>query len=386
MRQGAAQFILLSFAIALVSSLHASAQTIDRRALTKRLTPEIEKAMQDGAIPSLTIALVAGNKIVWAKGFGHSNLWAKTPATPDTVYLIGSTFKAQSTFALLQLMEQGKFALNDSVTEDLDGLEIRGEDPDRPITYRHLLTHTSGLPGGFSAHPVWGDSVPRSLQKYLKSVLEVDRPPLDKYEYSNPAFTLIAYLIEQFTGKNYKLYIQKNIWTPLEMTDTGFFPTPDMEERLAIPYVIDNDTGKHKATMRVKADVWPAGIVYGTVLDQANWLITNINGGRFKNLSILKEDTVDQVMTRQYDKFAGPIEGQWLNETSGYGLTWWVSKHNGDRLFAHSGSVPGYTAWNLGNLDQQVAVAILTNGHRSHPHLSKLSMKAMQILLESRNE
>jgi CubicO group peptidase (beta-lactamase class C family) len=164
------------------------------------------------------------------------------------------------------------------------------------------------------------------------------------------------------------------------MNDTAFMPRPDMEERLSVPYIIDNKTGHHVLTRRTKADVWPAGVVYGTVLNQANWLIANLNRGVFKDYRLISEATFQEVMTRQYDQFAGPIARGWLNETTGYGLTWWISERNGSKLFAHSGSVSGYTAFIAGNLDKKTGFVILTNGHRSHPHLYKLAIKALDLL------
>jgi len=98
-----------------------------------------------------------------------------------------------------------------------------------------LLTHTSGLPGDFGAFPVWGDTVPPSLDDYLRKSLKVTRAPLVKVEYSNLAFTLVAYLVQKFSGVPYKQYIQEHIFTPMEMTSTAFEPRPDMEERLSIP-------------------------------------------------------------------------------------------------------------------------------------------------------
>ena len=91
--------------------------------------------------------------------------------------------------------------------------------------------------------------------------------------------------------------------------------------------------------MRVKAYVWPAGLVYGTVLNQANWLIMNLNGGKFKDKQIISEATLEQMFTRQHDQFKGRIENIWGNETAGFGLTWWSQVRDGDRYFAHSGSV-----------------------------------------------
>jgi CubicO group peptidase (beta-lactamase class C family) len=84
--------------------------------------------------------------------------------------------------------------------------------------------------------------------------------------------------------------------------------------------------------------------------------------------------------TRQYDQFKGGIEGIWGNETAGFGLTWWTQVRDGDRYFAHSGSVGGYTAFLLGNRDRKLGFAILTNGNRAHPHLFKLADQAMDLM------
>ena len=362
-----------------------TAQTVDIDRLVTELEPEIQRALLAGSIPSASIALIAGDKVIWTNGYGYSNLWARTPATPNTVYLIGSTFKAMSTIALLQQMEQGKFKLDDPVNKYLSDFKIQGEDPQHPVTFRHLLTHTSGIPGDFGGFPVWGDTVPPSLDEYLRKSLKVTRPPLIRVEYSNMAFTLVGYLVQKFSGVPYKKYIQEHIFTPLEMNTTAFEPRPDMEERLAIPYVFDEKTGSQTGTVRLKASVWPAGIVYGTVLNQANWLIANLNGGVFKDKRLISQATLDQMFTRQYDQFKGTIENIWGNETAGFGLTWWTEVRDGDHYIAHSGSVPGYTAFLLGNRERKLGFAILTNGNRAHPHLFKLGDKAIDLMKKYSN-
>jgi CubicO group peptidase (beta-lactamase class C family) len=208
----------------------------------------------------------------------------------------------------------------------------------------------------------------------------VTAPPLKAVVYSNLAYSLIAYLVEKFSGTPYKDYIQQHIFNTLEMDSTAFQPTQDMEERLSIPYTIDEKTGRQLPAVRLKASVWPAGIVYGTVLNQSNWLIANLNGGLFKGKRLLDEKTFELMFTKSYLQFKGPVEGIWGNETAGFGLTWWVQQRNGERYFAHSGSVPGYTAFLLGNRDRKLGFAIMTNGNRSHPYLFKLADKAIDLL------
>ena len=360
--------------------LPVEAQSINLERVIPELEPEIQRALIEGKIPSCSIALVSGDKVIWTGAYGYSNLWARTPATPSTVYVIGSTFKAMSTVALLQQMEQGKFKLDDKVNDYLTDFKIQKEDPKNPVTFRHLLTHTSGLPGGFGAYPVWGDTVPEPLDVFLSKALVISKPTGSEVIYSNIAYTLIGYLVQKFSGVPYKKYIQDNVWTPLEMTNTAFEPTPTMDERMSEPYVVDEKTGSQVPTVRVKASVWPAGIVYGTIYDQSNWLILNLNNGMFKGKRIIGEQTMEQMFTRQYDKFKGGIEGIWGNETAGFGLTWWSQVRDGDRYFAHSGSLGGYTAFLLGNRDRKLGFAILTNGNRAHPHLFKLADRAMDLL------
>src|SRR5689334_287125 len=189
---------IILIALFLLASTVSTAQTVNIDRVVVELEPEIQRTLLAGNIPSASIALIDGDKVVWTNAYGYSNLWARTPATPNTVYLIGSTFKAMSTIALLQQMEQGKFKLDDPVDNYLTDFKIQGEDPAHPITFRHLLTHASGLPGDFGGFPVWGDTVPPSLEDYLRKSLKVDRAPLVKVEYSNMAYTLVAYLVQKF--------------------------------------------------------------------------------------------------------------------------------------------------------------------------------------------
>src|SRR5678815_3549682 len=159
------------------------AQTVNIDRVVADLEPEIQRTLLEGKIPSAAIALIAGDRVIWTGAYGQSNLWARTPATAGTVYLIGSTFKAMSTVALLQQMEQGKFKLDDRVSDYLTDFKIQDEDPQHPITFRHLLTHTSGLPADFGPFTVWGDTAPPALEEYLRKSLKAAKPPMTSVVY-----------------------------------------------------------------------------------------------------------------------------------------------------------------------------------------------------------
>lgn len=349
--------------------------------LAALLDPEIERALKGGRIPSMAVVCVLGERVVWTRSAGLANIRVRTPASCDTVYLIASTFKTMSATALLQQMEQGKFRLDDRVNDHLTEFKIEHEYRNYPVTFRHLLTHTSGLPTDFGRHAVWAETGPPSLGDYLKGKLSLWRRPGTRVMYSNIAFTLVAYLVEKFSGTPFKEYMRKNVFAPLEMRDTAFEPRADMAERLAIPYMpVRRRAGVFRPVDWVKADAWPAGVVYGTAVDQARWLIANLNGGVYKGRRVIGEEAFRELTRRQFDRFAGPINGGWLNETSGYGLAWWVSTLDGETVIAHSGSVNGYTAFLAGNLERKTGVAILTNGNKAHRWLYSLALKSLAAL------
>ena len=352
-----------------------------------RLEPVIQEAMLEGKIPSITVALTDREGELWAGAFGETNRWAGTPASTESVYLIASTFKAQSTIALLQQLELGLFELDDPVNPYLPDIQIRGEEPGFPVTFRHLLTHTSGLPTDYGGHDVWGETVPAPLSEYLERSLRVETPPLEKVVYSNIAYTLVGYLVERFSGMPYRDYIRERIWAPLGMTNTAFSPTPEMEERISIPYFPDEETGELVPAMRTKADIWPAGIVYGTVHDQATWVRFNLGDGAVEGGRLLRPETLDQMHTLQFRQFSGgSMGGGWGYENPGYGLTWWVSTREGEEFFAHSGSVSGYTAFVMGNRTRGLGIAVLSNGNRAHRHLVRICNLALDLLAEELGE
>ncbi len=364
----------------LATPLAAQSPVVDVERVMAELEPEVRRALTEGRIPSLTLALVVGEEIVWTQGFGDANLYFRSPATASTVYTIASTLKPMVATVLLQLRDEGRLGLDDPVGPYLGGLSIRGEDPENPVTFRHLLTHTSGLPTVFSPVPVWADSVPVDMEAYLRANLRVEGPPEERVRYSNMGFTLLAYLAERLTGVEFRTLVRDRIFDPLEMTSTEFHLTADMNERLAIPYQVDPVTDALRPAEVIRFAEWPAGGAWGTVADQARWLAVNLNGGVFRGRRVLSQETMAETHTPQFPGFQGPMAGGWGGRSAGYGLAWWTTTREGERYIAHSGSFRGYTAFLHGNLDRRMGVAILTNGHRAHPQLVALSNRATDLM------
>ena len=179
----------------------------------------IEQQVTHRNLPGLSIAIVFDQEIVWAKGYGYSDVEQKIPATPSTVYRIGSVTKLFTSTAILQLRDQGKLRLDDPVSLYLPWFRIRNPFPDAPeITFRHLLTHTSGLPRE-AAFPYWTDHVFPTREALAAAVPGQDAvdAPETTYHYSNLGMSLLGEVVTEVSGQPWADYVQEKILQPLGM-------------------------------------------------------------------------------------------------------------------------------------------------------------------------
>lgn len=115
--------------------------------LATRLTmleERIERERVKENIPGLAIAVIKDDQVVFAKGFGHTNIKTKDPVTTDTIFGVGSTTKSFTATLVAMLAEEGKLSLDDPVTELLPSFQLRVETGDESVTLRDLLCHRSG--------------------------------------------------------------------------------------------------------------------------------------------------------------------------------------------------------------------------------------------------
>ena len=295
----------------------------------------IEAELECRRHPGSSVAVVKGDEMVWAKGFGYADLEEKRPATPDTIYRCASVTKPVVTVALLQLMEKGKFTLDDPVEEHL-GFKIKSPYEERP-TVRDLLTHRTGMPT--RVPPIFKklEEAP-TLREYVEEAARTVRPPGERWEYCNTAYAMLGLLIEAFSGQPYTEYVVENVLKPLEMNSSGFELTPEMEERLATGYV--RWGGPDQPLKRVEPYYLgtrpedPAGSLYSTVVDLSHFVIMQLNGGVYKGKRILEEETLEEMQRLQAPAGAS---------RSGMALTWFRSIHDGHVMLTHTGGMPGYT-------------------------------------------
>ena len=285
--------------------------------------------------PGSSLSFIQGGEVTWAKGFGYADVDEKVRAKPETVYRCASVTKPVVTVGLLQLMEKGKFDLDDEANSHLDVKirDVKGEEP----TIRDLLTHRSGMPT--RVPPIYLlDEEPLTMRGYIESEARAVRPRGEAWAYCNTAYMIAGYLIELFSEMTYDRYVTENVLQPLEMRSSAFTLTPKIRGNRAQGY--KRAGGPEKPLIPVSSYILgtmpedPAGSLYSTVLDLANFVIMNMGGGKFKGRRILREGTM-----KEMHRLQAPSG----NSRSGMGLTWFYSIHDGHVMLNHTGGLPDYT-------------------------------------------
>jgi CubicO group peptidase (beta-lactamase class C family) len=327
----------------------AAAAEFNLRKTERVLSELIESSLDSHGVPSVSIALVRGDDVVWTAAFGYANVRTRTPATPETIYSTGSTFKSVTAAAILQLQEQGKLALSHPVNRHLGGVRVQDRlQSDQQVTIEHVLSHWSGLLAGANTQPIWGRELPKSLEDMVSGLYSI-RAPEAQWEYNNYAYGLAGLLIENVSGQEYEAYVLEHILEPLGVeTPHPVYPSANMVEVMALPYMSGGSRGAPTPVDQVHFDVYPAGDIFLTAEDMAKFLGALVNEGRFNGSTILSEESV---RTMVEPRFGGD-----------YALGLRVTEdENGHTIIQHSGGIPGQSSFMMGDLDARVGVYYMSN-------------------------
>jgi D-alanyl-D-alanine carboxypeptidase len=182
--------------------------------------------------PGVALTVVYGDRPVWTKAFGYADMSAQTPATPRTLYRIGSITKTFTALAILQLQEDGKLRLDDRVRDHVTTTAIQARNLGLlDVTIRELLTHSSGLqrdlPGTWWTQPSFPAEFPGEFDAVYPSSTE--------WKYSNVGYALLGEVIAAASGEPWARHVERRILEPLGMASTLAMPHRD-EPALAAGY------------------------------------------------------------------------------------------------------------------------------------------------------
>lgn len=321
-----------------------------------------------GTPPGLSLVVVKDGQVVYQRGFGLADGPKQIVATPQTVYGWWSMTKLLTAAAVLQLQEQGKLTIDDPVAKHLPFFNVVYPAPaSAPVTIRHLLNHSSGIPNNAPALVGWihHTNQPRMDQSaYSAQVLpdyaRLRFAPGDHGEYTNVGYMLLGAVIEAASGQTYEGYVREKLLRPLGMRQTDFVYTDAMlpqaavashpwlsVESAALPFLVTNwssyvreTTGGRMWLNRFYANAAPPTGLIGPATDAARFVAAILNAGELEGQRILSPRSVHTMI---HDSYAPGRSGE-ADTYPGmrYGLGWHIVPE-GERLrIQHRGGGPGF--------------------------------------------
>nr|WP_259347370.1 beta-lactamase family protein [Bacillus sp. ME78] len=352
--------VSVCFLLFFLGSNYSKAETVasitlnpkDVEAFTNKVIPE--KMKKENAA-GVALVVVKDNQILFQKGFGFSDKEKNTPIDPKkTVFQLASISKVFTASAVMQLVEQGKIDLNKDIVNYMGGLKYQNN-MGEPVTMEHLLTHTTGFdyvdPRPEDIHYQENDYT--MLKDYVEDNMPtVVRKPGDTYTYDNFASMLQGYIVQNLTNTPFYKYMAKNIFYPLEMHNSSFVMTNFIKEKLATGY---DAKGNAIPFYQTRPTDMPQGSMFSTGSDVANFMIAQLNDGKFKNNQILQKETVEDM---QKTKFA--LHPKYPNMTYGFEF-FSPQSHNGQYVFGKGGNIPGFSSLMWLIPEHKIGVFVVTN-------------------------
>jgi len=336
-------------------------KNVETRSAIDLLQAWIESQMEYRQLPGLSIAIVSDREVLWSKGFGMADPETGTAANPDTIYRIASISKLFTATAILQLRDRGLLGLDDPVDRYLSWFKVRHRHQGaRPITLRHLLTHTSGLPRE-SAFPYWTDFEFPTREQMIEALprQETAFPPETQWKYSNLALALAGEVVAEISSESYADYIHRHILDPLEMISTSVILPEEHKSRLAAGYSRRMPDGsRERRPFTDSRGLTPAANLSSTVLDMARFMALQFRDGSSKGPQILKGSTLREMHRVHW------LKPDW---SGGWGLGFNIERRNGRILIGHGGNVAGYATKMTFCLKEKFGVIVMTNADDGNP-------------------
>ncbi len=358
--------IVLFFSIAFIYPIFSQTESTNENqeivSNIKVLESWIRAQMEYRELPGISIGIVYDQKLIYANGFGYSNLEKEIPASPSTVYRIASITKTFTATALMQLRDDGKLSLDDPIKKYLTWFDIKNPFPDSPeITIRQLITHTSGLPRE-AAFPYWTDREFPAIEEIAKALpdQEMTYASETKYKYSNLGLALAGEIVAVVSGMPYEKYIRENIFEPLQMENSSVFLSEKEKSEIAVPYSKRLSDGRREIMPFTDSKgITPAANISSNVEDLVKYVSMQFGSGIKDSAQIVKGSTL-----REMHRI------QWLNEswTSGRGLGFGVWKQGDYTVVGHGGWVAGNRTQISFIPKEKVGVIVMTNSDDGSPN------------------
>lgn len=342
-------------------------------ALAQGIEDRLEALMAEHGTVGLAVVVVRDNAIVYRNSFGWKDADRRIPLAQDDLFRIASISKSFAATAILQLVEQGRLSLDDDVG-DLIGFPVRNPaHPDRVITLRMLLDHTSSITDGQqyghldlinpAADAGWRD-------RYA------ERAPGERYEYSNLGYNMVGAIVERASGERFDRYVETRVLAPLGLQG-GYAPDGLDPRRFAQIYRWREGGSDGQGAGFVRSDqayaplgarlddytlgysapmFSPTGGLKISAPDLATWMLLHMNQGEWNGVKLISADHARQMQTQSVA----------VDADAGYGLAIRIDRAllPGVELVGHTGSAYGLYSSMFFDPQRGYGFVVITNGTR----------------------
>lgn len=305
--------------------------------------------------PGIGVAIVSDGKIIFNKSYGQSDLKSKMSLRPDHLFRIASQSKTITAVCLLQLQEQGKLKIDDSIAQYLPWLKDCSDKQWTKVTIRQLMNHGSGLKRDYEGD-FWQLNGVWPKQAELKKSICKGKLILDnntKLKYSNFGYGLLGILIEKVSKMNYADYVKTNIIEVLDLKNTGPDYDESIKDRLATGYTKRDLPERSRIaidrSVTTKALASATGF-YSTPADIALFFSALIVG----NGLLLNDESKKEMQRIQWNVING-------EDGEAYGLGLDLNFANNRKTFGHGGGFPGFNSNTLVDPKDKFSVAVYNN-------------------------
>ncbi|HEY6400000.1 MAG TPA: serine hydrolase, partial [Blastocatellia bacterium] len=321
----------------------------------------VNKALKDWEVPGVGIAIVKGDKVVLAKGYGVRKLGDPAPVNERTIFAIGSSSKAFTAAALAMLVDEGKIKWDDPVTKHLPGFELYDPYASQEMTVRDLLCHRSGLARG---DLMWyGSDYSRNEIIRRTRHLKPSWSFRSQFGYQNLMYLAAGQIIPAVTGKSWDDFIKDRFFKPLGMAASST-STNDLKssDNVATPHA-KIDEKVVTIPWRNIDNIAPAGSINSSVAEMTAWVRLQLADGEFTGQRLLSSGAVKEM---QKSHTIVPYDPPWSllfpeAHFVNYGLGWLLSDYRGRKVVEHGGNLDGMSALVAFVPEEKLGLVVLTN-------------------------
>jgi len=333
-------------------------QGMQQESIPQGLEQQIEQIRKDWDIPGMAVAIIKGDKVIYANGFGVRELGKSAKVDEKTLFAVGSTTKGMTVATLGLLVDEGKLSWDDRVIDVLPGFRMYDAYATAEMRVRDILTHKSGLTRG---DQVWFGSA-MNLQEVFHSIryLKPAYSFRSTYNYQNLMYLTAGLVSGEIHGDTWDNVMYKRFFRPLKMR-TSITNLKDLAKRSNVATPHARVDGKLQPIEDRNLDnIAPAGSVYSNALEMANWIRLNMNKGEFEGKRILSEEVMNEMHTPQmHMPYSGTNQ---VTNFSLYGLGFRVADYRGHKMVSHGGGIDGFITWIGFISDLDLGWVVVNNG------------------------